>query len=195
MSKLMKKASELAIRLLGTSYCRIPQHWRRKLGMHCGEDMSDLNKLLERLQNQPEDHSEAEALLKQVEELRETWRAQGKTREDCLKELAEMFGIDVEEKPGGFTMETGELRTSVPNIVEELVAAAEEEQDKPPMPKKVQTVHDMKLMLQYSDDEEPLILRLANSYGSTDAIEIDCVQATSSAGGRATVLWFERKKL
>ena len=49
----MKQLSRFLIWCLGTRrYLRIPQRWRRRLGMVCGEDMSDINDLLKRLRKQ-----------------------------------------------------------------------------------------------------------------------------------------------
>ena len=47
----MRAVSRLLIRLIGTRlYLRIPQRWRRRLGMVCGEDLSDINDLSRQLQ-------------------------------------------------------------------------------------------------------------------------------------------------
>ena len=42
----------LLARLIGSRiYLKIPQRLRRSLGMLCGEDMSDLNEMLRKIQN------------------------------------------------------------------------------------------------------------------------------------------------
>ena len=48
----MKRFSSLLIRLLGPGlYLKIPQRLRRRWGMICGEDMSDINELLRQIRD------------------------------------------------------------------------------------------------------------------------------------------------
>jgi hypothetical protein len=48
----VRRFSVLLIRLLGTRrYLRIPQRWRRSLGMVCGQDFSEVNAALRRLRD------------------------------------------------------------------------------------------------------------------------------------------------
>jgi len=56
--------------------------------------------------------------------------------------------------------------------------------------KSVKTVGDLRRMLRYSEDEEPLVCYVVE--GDND-IDLDCSCATSTAGGRATILWFKYK--
>lgn len=51
--------------------------------------------------------------------------------------------------------------------------------------KEVRTVGDLRELLRYSEDEEPLTLKMANEK------YLICDGASSSAGGRATILWFK----
>lgn len=58
------------------------------------------------------------------------------------------------------------------------------------------TVGDMKALLKHSEDDEPLILKLASKtplFGELTE-NLKCTGASSSAGGRVTLLWFEVEK-
>lgn len=48
----------------------------------------------------------------------------------------------------------------------------------------IYTVGELRQLLKYSDDEEPLTCKLNDK-------TINCVGASSAAGGRTTLLWFE----
>ena len=55
------------------------------------------------------------------------------------------------------------------------------------------TVGELRELLKYSEDEEPLILKLTSKtplFGE-HADNLKCTGASSSAGGRVTLLWFE----
>ena len=56
--------------------------------------------------------------------------------------------------------------------------------------KAVRTVGDLKELLKYSEDEEPLTLILESG---SRKFYIECNGASSTAGGRATILWFDYK--
>jgi hypothetical protein len=58
------------------------------------------------------------------------------------------------------------------------------------------TVGDLKEMLKHSEDDEPLILKLVTHttlFGEHNE-NLKCTGASSSAGGRVTLLWFEPEK-
>lgn len=58
------------------------------------------------------------------------------------------------------------------------------------------TVGDMKELLKHSEDDEPLTLKLVTNtwlFGEYSE-NLKCTGASSSAGGRVTLLWFEPEK-
>lgn len=59
------------------------------------------------------------------------------------------------------------------------------------MAKNCGNVGDLKECLQYSEDEEPLTCYLEDENGNKT--EIVCDGASSTAGGRATILWFKKR--
>ena len=59
------------------------------------------------------------------------------------------------------------------------------------MAKRYGNVGDVKELLKHSEDEEPLTCYLEDESGNK--IEIVCDGASSTAGGRATILWFKKR--
>lgn len=59
------------------------------------------------------------------------------------------------------------------------------------MAKRYGNVGDVKELLKHSEDEEPLTCYLEDESGNKIEILVD--GASSTAGGRATILWFKKR--
>lgn len=56
------------------------------------------------------------------------------------------------------------------------------------------TVGELRKLLEYSDDKEPIFFVLAKPNGNRIKYYLDLDTVTSSGGGRITVAWFVKKR-